>query len=70
MALDGKTIIKEEITDKDAYEATASATRRTKGERKTFFVHNFLLNLYNNEEELLKIIKTAFVVASNWEKPN
>ncbi|KAI8120542.1 hypothetical protein FF38_04340 [Lucilia cuprina] len=30
MALDGKTIIKEEITDKDAYEASASATRRTK----------------------------------------
>lgn len=36
MALDGKTIIKEEITDKDAYEASASAntTRRTKGEFK------------------------------------
>lgn len=36
MALDGKTIIKEEITDKDAYEASASAntTRRTKGELK------------------------------------
>lgn len=39
MALDGKTIIKEEITDKDAYEASASAnsTRRTKGECKFFY---------------------------------
>uniref|UniRef100_A0A1I8PZJ9 MYND-type domain-containing protein n=1 Tax=Stomoxys calcitrans TaxID=35570 RepID=A0A1I8PZJ9_STOCA len=30
MALDGKTIIKEEITDKDAYEASANSTRRNK----------------------------------------
>lgn len=35
MALDGKTVIKEEITEKDAYEAAAStnSSRRNKGKR-------------------------------------
>ena len=35
MALDGKTIIKEEITEKDTYESTASnnSSRRSKGKR-------------------------------------
>ncbi|CAD7011396.1 unnamed protein product [Ceratitis capitata] len=38
MALDGKTIIKEEITDKDAYEAAASNTtsRRNKAQNTIF----------------------------------
>lgn len=40
MALDGKTIIKEEITDKDAYEAAASnnSSRRNKGEFTKYLI--------------------------------
>lgn len=41
MALDGKTIIKEEITDKDAYETSAhnNSSRRNKGSYYDVYVN-------------------------------